>query len=108
MPRHVDLLSNPLAFCDVWAKIPASHYIPPIPGQLLGNAVIIPGAEASDGVQVTFKLLSVDPANYDDAPSEGLRRLLQIIHRKPIPRGHQYDSSVFGTLLSHYSMDSQY
>lgn len=88
------------AFCDVWAFIPRHLYNPPVPLSLLGNADIIgdstPNAGSDEGVQITFKLLSVDPANYDDAPSEGLRRLLQIVHKKEIPRGHEYDSSVFG------------
>jgi len=62
----------------------------------VGNAVIIPAREDEKGVQVTFKLLSVDPANYDDAPSEGIRRLLQIVHRRPVSRGTQYDTSLIG------------
>jgi len=31
------------------------------------------------------KLLSLDPENYEDAPREGIRRLLERIHKKPIP-----------------------
>lgn len=33
-----------------------------------------------------IKLLSVDPANYDDAPSEGIRRVLELVSSTPIPR----------------------
>jgi 5-oxoprolinase (ATP-hydrolysing) len=33
-----------------------------------------------------IKLLSVDPANYDDAPSEGIRRVLELVSATPIPR----------------------
>lgn len=88
------------AFCDVWAYIPSEHYHPPIDPSLLGNAVIIPARDDESGVQVTFKLLSVDPANYDDAPSEGIRRLLQIVHKKPISRGIQYDTSLIGMFRS--------
>lgn len=33
----------------------------------------------------TEKLLSNDPANYADAPSEGIRRLLERIYRQPVP-----------------------
>eukprot|EP01132_Coremiostelium_polycephalum_P001228 gene1228-1551_t len=32
------------------------------------------------------KLLSVDPANYDDAPREGIRRILEKISKKSIPK----------------------
>ncbi|OCF44566.1 hypothetical protein I317_01639 [Kwoniella heveanensis CBS 569] len=81
-------------FCDVWAFIPAHLYSPPIPLELLGNADVIAGDRTEDGVQVTFKLLSVDPANYDDAPSEGIRRLLQIVKKAEIPRGEVYDTSL--------------
>lgn len=42
-------------FCDVIAKVPGQH----------------------DHV---FKLLSVDPANYNDAPTEGIRRVLEKAH----------------------------
>ncbi|WVR09658.1 hypothetical protein IAU60_006733 [Kwoniella sp. DSM 27419] len=81
-------------FCDVWAFIPTHLFNAPIPAELLGNADIIPGDERDGGVQVTFKLLSVDPANYDDAPSEGIRRLLQIVKKEPVPRGELYDTSL--------------
>ena len=77
----------------MWAFIPDHLYSPPIPAHLLGNALVLPD---SDGVQVTFKLLSVDPANYDDAPSEGIRRLLQIAHGKEITKGMAYDSDIIG------------
>ncbi|KAL1620899.1 hypothetical protein SLS54_005829 [Diplodia seriata] len=36
---------------------------------------------------VVLKLLSVDPQNYDDAPTEGIRRVLSIIRNQHIPRG---------------------
>ncbi|WWC92039.1 uncharacterized protein L201_006993 [Kwoniella dendrophila CBS 6074] len=81
-------------FCDVWAFIPNHLFHAPIPAELLGNADIIPGDEQDGGVQITFKLLSVDPANYDDAPSEGIRRLLQIVKKGAIPRGQLYDTSL--------------
>nr|XP_019001254.1 uncharacterized protein I203_05959 [Kwoniella mangroviensis CBS 8507]OCF64715.1 hypothetical protein I203_05959 [Kwoniella mangroviensis CBS 8507] len=83
-------------FCDVWAFIPNHLYSPPIPLEILGNADIIPGDEQDGGIQVTFKLLSVDPANYDDAPSEGMRRLLQIVKKEKVPRGELYDTSLIG------------
>ena len=42
---------------------------------------------------VLIKLLSVDPQNYDDAPLEGIRRLLSKFQGKEIPRGEPLDTS---------------
>jgi len=42
---------------------------------------------------VLIKLLSVDPSNYDDAPLEGIRRLLSRFQGKEIPRGEPLDTS---------------
>ncbi|KAF3077965.1 hypothetical protein TWF102_004031 [Orbilia oligospora] len=42
---------------------------------------------------VVIKLLSVDPANYDDAPLEGIRRLLEKFTGEEIPRGQPLDTS---------------
>ncbi|GEQ69685.1 hypothetical protein JCM33374_g3359 [Metschnikowia sp. JCM 33374] len=42
---------------------------------------------------VVLKLLSVDPANYPDAPLEGIRRLLEKLTGKPIPRGQPLDTA---------------
>ncbi|OCK80115.1 hypothetical protein K432DRAFT_404971 [Lepidopterella palustris CBS 459.81] len=42
---------------------------------------------------VVIKLLSVDPSNYDDAPLEGIRRLLSKFTGKEIPRGEPLDTS---------------
>ncbi|PYH69519.1 5-oxoprolinase [Aspergillus vadensis CBS 113365] len=50
-------------FTDVWAGLPGRS-------------------------DVVFKLLSVDPANYDDAPTEGIRRVLSTYYGKEIPRSH--------------------
>ena len=51
-------------------------------------------AEAQSGFkQVVVKLLSVDPTNYGDAPTEGIRRILEIATGKPHPRGHKLDTS---------------
>lgn len=49
-------------FCDVIAKIPGQP-------------------------DYVFKVLSVDPQNYKDAPSEGIRRVLEKAHNVTIPRG---------------------
>lgn len=40
-----------------------------------------------------IKLLSVDPKNYPDAPLEGIRRLLEVLEHKTIPRGIPLDIS---------------
>lgn len=42
---------------------------------------------------VIIKLLSEDPSNYDDAPLEGIRRLLSRFTGKDIPRGEPLDTS---------------
>ncbi|KAL1607859.1 hypothetical protein SLS60_002797 [Paraconiothyrium brasiliense] len=44
-------------------------------------------ATAPGQSDVVFKLLSVDPGNYDDAPTEGIRRILNEYLGKDIPRG---------------------
>ncbi|KAL4753744.1 hypothetical protein BDW72DRAFT_201227 [Aspergillus terricola var. indicus] len=49
-------------FTDVWASLPGQP-------------------------DVVLKLLSVDPANYADAPTEGIRRVLSLYHGQNIPRG---------------------
>ncbi len=56
-------------FTDVWASIP--------------------GREED----LILKLLSVDPQNYPDAPTEGIRRVLEIAGGEPIPRGTPLDIS---------------
>jgi len=40
-----------------------------------------------------IKLLSEDPQNYNDAPLEGIRRLLSKFTGKEIPRGQPLDTS---------------
>lgn len=42
---------------------------------------------------VVIKLLSEDPSNYDDAPLEGIRRLLSEFTGREIPRGEALDTS---------------
>ena len=39
------------------------------------------------------KLLSEDPSNYSDAPTEGIRRVLEDATGVPHPRGHPIDTS---------------
>ncbi|KAK2747079.1 hypothetical protein FQN55_005349 [Onygenales sp. PD_40] len=40
---------------------------------------------------IILKLLSVDPSNYKDAPTEGIRRILEIATDKKLPRGELLD-----------------
>ena len=42
---------------------------------------------------VVIKLLSEDPSNYDDAPLEGIRRMLSKFTGKEVPRGEPLDTS---------------
>ncbi|KAL8817474.1 MAG: hypothetical protein Q9223_003701 [Gallowayella weberi] len=42
---------------------------------------------------VIIKLLSEDPSNYEDAPLEGIRRLLSTFTGREIPRGEPLDTS---------------
>ncbi|KAF2234235.1 hypothetical protein EV356DRAFT_446982 [Viridothelium virens] len=42
---------------------------------------------------ILIKLLSEDPSNYDDAPLEGIRRLLSKFTGREIPRGEPLDTS---------------
>lgn len=46
-----------------------------------------------DGRRIILKILSVDPANYADAPTEAIRQALQIYTGKDIPRGSKIDTS---------------
>lgn len=48
----------------------------------------IPGREP-----VTFKLLSEDPANYRDAPTEAIRRVLEIAEGGQISPGKRLNGS---------------
>lgn len=49
---------------------------------------IVPGKP-----DILIKLLSNDPANYPDAPTEGIRRILEIATGESIPRGQKIDTS---------------
>ncbi|KAL6404418.1 hydantoinase B/oxoprolinase [Ilyonectria robusta] len=40
---------------------------------------------------IILKLLSVDPANYKDAPTEGIRRILELVTGQQLPRGQLLD-----------------
>jgi 5-oxoprolinase (ATP-hydrolysing) len=45
---------------------------------------------------IIFKLLSEDPHNYRDAPTEAIRRVLEIVEGKKIPSGDKIDGSRIG------------
>jgi hypothetical protein len=45
------------------------------------------------GQEIIIKLLSEDPANYDDAPLEGIRRIMSHFLQRDIPRGEALDTS---------------
>ncbi|THY85482.1 putative 5-oxoprolinase [Aureobasidium pullulans] len=53
-------------FCDFWAQIPGQE-------------------------EVIFKLLSVFPEEYSDAPTEGIRRILELATKTKIPPGTPLD-----------------
>ncbi|KAF2010641.1 5-oxoprolinase [Aaosphaeria arxii CBS 175.79] len=42
---------------------------------------------------IVLKILSVDPAHYPDAPTEGIRRVLELVTGKAHPRGQSLDLS---------------
>ncbi|KAK4942678.1 hypothetical protein LTR10_017627 [Elasticomyces elasticus] len=50
-------------FCDFWASVPGSSE------------------------DIVFKLLSVSPEEYNDAPTEGIRQILERATGRPLPRG---------------------
>ncbi|KAI3395038.1 hypothetical protein diail_1861 [Diaporthe ilicicola] len=45
------------------------------------------------GQDIVIKLLSEDPANYQDAPLEGIRRIMSHFLKRDIPRGEPLDTS---------------
>lgn len=61
-------------FTDIWASVP--------------------GREED----LILKLLSVDPQNYPDAPTEGIRRVLEIASGLEIPRGEPLDLSLVSNI----------
>ncbi|KAK5987174.1 hypothetical protein PT974_11294 [Cladobotryum mycophilum] len=46
-----------------------------------------------NGSEIIIKLLSEDPANYQDAPLEGIRRIMSHFLGRDIPRGQALDTS---------------
>ncbi|CAH6723370.1 5-oxoprolinase [[Candida] jaroonii] len=50
------------------------------------------------GKEGTFKLLSVDPKNYNDANIEGIRRVIEIVTDKKVPRHEPLDTSMISSI----------
>lgn len=68
--------------------------------EVLTNHVLDRGGTFTDCVarvpgkdDIVIKILSVDPRNYADAPSEAIRQILEQYHGKSIPRGSKLDLS---------------
>lgn len=61
-------------------------------GGTFTDVVANPGSGKPED-DIIVKLLSVDPNNYTDAPLEGIRRVLEIIEQREIPRGIPLDVS---------------
>ena len=49
---------------------------------------------------IIFKLLSEDPANYRDAPTEAVRRVLEVVEGKSIPVSQKLDGTRIGKLAA--------
>ncbi|KAF4119293.1 5-oxoprolinase (ATP-hydrolysing) [Geosmithia morbida] len=53
-------------------------------------------ATVGDQSPYVFKILSEDPGNYSDAPTEAIRRVLERAQGRSIPRGEKLDGSRIG------------
>ncbi|KAI1087143.1 Hydantoinase B/oxoprolinase-domain-containing protein [Rostrohypoxylon terebratum] len=51
-----------------------------------------------EGDDIVIKLLSVDPGNYGDAPTEGIRRILERFTGRPHPRNAKLNSGRIGVI----------
>ena len=51
-----------------------------------------------NGEDIVIKLLSEDPANYSDAPLEGIRRIMAHFLKQDIPRGQPLDTSCIDSI----------
>lgn len=54
---------------------------------------IVPGRP-----DIILKLLSVDPGHYQDAPTEGVRQILELVTGRPHPRGNPLELDYIGCL----------
>ena len=50
-------------------------------------------------IYYNFFIVSQDPGNYDDAPTEGIRRVLQIVTGQKIPRTSILETDKIGALF---------
>ncbi|QRV95664.1 5-oxoprolinase [Ceratobasidium sp. AG-Ba] len=57
-----------------------------------------PGETPDERKEIVVKLLSQDPNNYKDAPTEGIRRVLETVLDKKIPRGERLNTDKIGKL----------
>lgn len=48
---------------------------------------------------IIINTVSQDPSNYQDAPTEGIRRILEIITGEKIPRGQRLETDKIGNTL---------
>ena len=56
-------------------------------------------ARLPDGTEIVSKLLSVDPSNYEDAPTEGIRRILDDHDpNREYPRGEKVATDMIGSI----------
>lgn len=60
-------------------------------------------AEVDGQEPIIFKLLSEDPKNYPDAPTEAIRRVLNTVQGQAIPIGEKLDGSRIGRFSLHRS-----
>ncbi|RFU29743.1 hypothetical protein B7463_g6603, partial [Scytalidium lignicola] len=65
-------------------------------GGTFTDCIGIPENDSND--EIVVKLLSVDPSNYGDAPTEGIRRILEIFTGKHLPRNERLDTSRIGVI----------
>lgn len=57
-------------------------------------------AHARGQEDIIIKILSVDPNNYDDAPTEAIRLVLEAFYKKSIPQGTELDLSDVGKYIA--------
>jgi 5-oxoprolinase (ATP-hydrolysing) len=49
-------------------------------------------------IDTLIRIVSQDPNNYRDAPTEGIRRVLEKVLEKTLPRGEKLNTDKIGTL----------
>ncbi|PYH87475.1 putative 5-oxoprolinase [Aspergillus ellipticus CBS 707.79] len=100
LTRKGSALVSPGARIDSWMAIKQA---PTLSSPNINISIDRGGTFCDVLVQVTgqpdrvFKLLSEDPANYRDAPTEAIRRALETIEGRSIPRSDKLDGSRIGS-----------